>query len=290
MVGGALLAGLVITRDRDPAPVEFSLPDSANVPVEVPEALQDANAANSSYAVGTRVRISIHLVRSLVGAGVGAMIATLMILLRPPVGGDRHPVRPRSEVLSSRNLSCMFCSAALFVAVWFGCIDLILRNAEPLTDVQCNLILRYTAALAIGVSWLVIGRKVRLGPTVGRAVNWLLLGPFNYRRLKRLDERQHKILWVGFALILFELLFPPWVAHHSTLGGKGLGAPDFVGFHLVGSDHYSVVRDSPYVLVEISHTGQLCLLLGTAVCTLLGICSLRRGTESEKQPGSGEEN
>lgn len=187
---------------------------------------------------------------------------------------NTQKIANRTGLLTVKNILYVVFFLLLFVLTWYISVYVTLKKLEPLTDIRAFIIIKYYAVLSALVSWLLVGRKIRIGQTIPRILNWLLLGPFNYIRFKKLNSGQHKILWFGFVLIVFLTLFPPWHAYWSAIGDKGHGDSEFVGFHFVLSTKYDVLYDAPYIIAEIDHKIQLIMIVSVLACVFSGIFSL----------------
>lgn len=262
MLAGAVLGGLGIKRHETTA---FPVEDLINLPGGL------ENEVASYDAVGRRITISIHSSRSLVGLLAGGMIGLLIVLTRMKSRGGDENLESRKQIFSVRNIFYILSFLLLFLVAWVGSVITIVKKVQPLPDIRFRIIAKSMAIFAAAVSWVLVGRKIQIGQTIPRMMNWLLLGPFNYIRFKQFNSRQHKVIWVALVLIMYVILFPPWIGFDTAMDGQGIGDYEFVGFHFLLSDQYVVLGASPYAVAEISHKTQLFLIVGIIICTLIGV-------------------
>jgi hypothetical protein len=182
----------------------------------------------------------------------------------------------RTGLLTVKNILYIVSFLLLFVITWYISVYVTIKKLEPLTDIRAFIIIKYLAVLSSLISWLLVGRKIRFGQTIPRILNWLLLGPFNSIKIKKLNLGQHKALWIGMVLIVFLILFPPWIAYRYASGDQGLGDSEFVGFHFVLSTKYDVLYDAPYIIAEIDHKIQLIMIVSVLVCSFSSIFFLAK--------------
>lgn len=260
------MGGLGIKRHVAPQEMtSLPLEDLINLPGDI------ENEVGSYDAVASRITISIHSSRSLVGLLVGGTIGLLIVLARMKSRRGDENLESRKQIFSARNIFYGLSFLLLFLVTWTGSVIAIVKKVEPLTYIRFRIIAKSMAILAAMVSWVLIGRKIQIGRTVPRIINWLLLGPFNCTGFKQFNSRQHKVLWVALVLIMYVILFPPWVGFDTAMGGQGLGDSEFIGFHFLLSDQYAVLGTSPYAVAEVSHKTQLFLIVGIIICTLIGV-------------------
>lgn len=199
----------------------------------------------------------------------------------PHVSKEENVVSTKKVISSTglfsvKNILYTVSFLLLFGIIWYISVSATIKKFEPLTGIRFNIIVKYLAVLSVLISWLLVGRKIRVGQTIPRILNWLLLGPFNYIKIKKLNLGQHKALWIGFVLIVFLILLPPWIAYTYSINDKGIGDSEFVGFHFVLSTKYDVLYDAPYMVAEIDHKIQLIMIVSVLVCVFLGIFYLAR--------------
>lgn len=159
-------------------------------------------------------------------------------------------VKDGDRVYSLGNVSCFIAFGALTAGIWFALVFVggrIITKPLPSFHHVVALMLVY-ALFAITISWILVGRKI-VWPQI---VYIALLGPFNLWQPANFNLRQLRIVWVSCMLLWLLLVFPPWQAYESRSGGKGVGKPPFVGFHFLLSDDYTILREAPYMLPEIS--------------------------------------
>lgn len=171
-------------------------------------------------------------------------------------------VKGRNRVYSLGNLGCFIAFGVLTVGIWFALVfvgGLIITQPLPSFHHVVALVLVF-ALFAIAISWILVGRKI-VWPQI---VYISLLGPFNCWQPAHFNLRQLRIVWVSCMLLWLLLVFPPWQAYAYTSGDKGVGKPAFVGFHFLLSDDYTILREAPYMLPEISWK-----MLGTIACSIV---------------------
>ncbi len=227
-----------------------------------------------------RRTVRFHIIWTCVGLLAGGVIGFLVYLLLKD-GVESGAERGRKNV-GTRNLCYIGCFVVLFLVLWGASVVIGIRISEPIPDIRFRLMRKYLGVLSAVTAWVLVGRKIVIGRTLRRILNWVLLGVFNYVSLPRLNVRQQKVLWVGLVAVLYFLLFPPWLAFKTGMGGEGVGEPDFVGFHFVLSSQYDVLYDAPYVIASTSRDIQFFVVLGVIICTCLGIAYVRRKQDSTK--------
>jgi hypothetical protein len=188
----------------------------------------------------------------------------------------------RTGLLTVKNILYTVSFLLLFVITWYISVYATTKKLESLPDIRAFIIIKYLAVLSALISWLLVGRKIRIGQTIPLILNWLFLGPFNYIRFNKLNLIQHKVLWIGFVLIVFLILYPPWIAYPVSINDSGIGDSDFVGFHFVLSTKYDVLYDAPYTAAKIDHKIQFTMIVIILVCASLGTLYLAKKSSSPK--------
>jgi hypothetical protein len=268
---GAALFGIKTEKVMYDQETPFASVEKIDLPVDI------KNAVASSEAIARRTKIAIDLSRGFFGMLVGGIVGLLVVLLIRRRGlVTIGMVESHTELSSGKNVFYILSCVLLFLTIWSVSLLATIKKIQPLPDIRFKMITKYLAVLSGVVSWALIGRKIQIGQTIPRILNWLLLGPFNYVRLKRFNSGQQKMLWVGFVLVICLVLFPPCSAFKSATGGKGIGDSEFVGFHFLLSDQYDILGDAPYVLAEIKRTAQVLLIAGVAICTFIGVLLFAR--------------
>ena len=158
--------------------------------------------------------------------------------------------------------------------LWVGLTLLILSLLSPVTSLQMAFTARYSAVVAILISWLVLGRKiVWTSPVVlwlSKHRDALILGPFRDFETRLLNKKQLAVIWIGIVVIIFRCLFPPWAGYVFASGGVGTGKREFIGCHFILSRPESVIGVSPYIVAEPAFEWLAWFCLGVALlCVIL---------------------
>ncbi len=160
---------------------------------------------------------------------------------------DRYRTHVRRQMLFCVGFLC------LATLVWYCAVRAGWALFGPvLTDPQPRLLRFFSGILALVVSWIIVGRKIDLTSNFRETIRYISLGPFVRWEIWGMNTRQLRALWIALVLLLLLLLFPPWVGYNSTIDGKPVGEPLFVGFHWVLMKPSRVGLVGPHITGEIN--------------------------------------
>lgn len=273
LVGGTLF-GIEMTKRVESRKLE-ELP-GIYIPENISKEMAPFDVINVVY------NISMNPLRGLLGVLLGGLFGVFGVqFLARKIDFTR--LKRRMEGFKKRNLLFAFCFLLLFTVIWATCVIIGIEIKEPLTALERRAMTSYLAVFSAVGAWVIVGRKIRLGPTIKKVLSWILLGPLNYIQVKSLNTKQKKVLWVGMMLVLFFFLFPPWIGFEAKSGDRGIGDADFVGFHFFLSTQYGVLYDAPYAIAQIYYSMQKALIISVLVPMILGFVYFRERVSTKKE-------
>ena len=165
--------------------------------------------------------------------------------------------------------------AGFFVSIillWLIITWLFLWLNQPLSDTRVYLIKMASAIIALVISVLAVGHRVKWNSWWSDKRDRILLGPFYYIKSPLLSLAQLKVAWIGIVIFLLLMIFPPWQGYEYATGKIGQGEPHFIGFNFWCSLEYDVY--SIYTAPEVDY-GLLGILSGGIILGCILIISLQ---------------
>ncbi len=226
----------------------------------VPPEMKDKFPESGQVALSKRINIIVSPFRVAIGGTIGGIIGFVLSFVMRKWKLEKNisnvtKAEQRSS-LSFHNLKVLLILLCSVIAMWFAFYVAILRFrviTEPLDSIKFGVAFQFAGFLAIICSWLLVCKKFIWSKKWARKKRMLMLGPFSFKKIPLMNDKQLKALWLTVALMLFSFLFPPWIVYEAAFGNVGTGKPIFAGFHFILSPQQSVLVDSPYILAEISN-------------------------------------
>lgn len=238
----------------------------------------------------TNVKVVYHilLIRGFLGALAGGVLGFYAAILLYKI--FRTSTQKKCTLLEHRrdnrifvkNLGLFLIFLLLTIVVWIGSFAAILRILT-LYPAQLPQLALGIGIIIVILGWVLVGRRLVWVKYCAAMVDTLLLGPFNYIKLRSLGKRQLQIIWVGVLLLFLIFIFPPWVAYPYMVDNNGVGKSVFVGFHYISGTSYDVLGETALVAPEISKTAFV-VVLGLILVGI--ICLLLAFNKSKRESGS----
>lgn len=266
VVGGTLL-GIEVNKYWDSNKLEDISVRDVYVPINISKDIPPLDVITVKY------NLSLNTLRALIGIILGGLFG---VYVTPLISRNINVkwLRRRIEGLKS-NFIFTICFIILTVVIWLAFVIIGINIKGDFTRLEFGAMKTYLGIFSVVCAWGIVGRKIRFGHTTSQILNWVLLGPFNCVKIEFFNTKQKKLIWVGILMVVFVLLFPPWIGFGWESNNKGIGDVDFIGFHFFRSSQYEVLYDAPYAIAQIWSSMEKMIIVGVISGVLLGILCFR---------------
>lgn len=205
----------------------------------------------------------------LVGLLSSVIVYRLLSLVRTSAHKKHRSTMPR-------QIGWLLCFCILTGVIFSFLVIVQIEQHETITILVEKNIFTFSFLFGLLSSWAIVGNRIIMFVRVGEFFDKFFMMLLDRLQFDTQKEKHYKVLFITGLIAMYLILFPPWKAYDTVMGNKGLGQPDFAGFHFISSRQYSILGESPYGLAEIDRSFQLLLIAVTLVIGVFLYLSIPR--------------